>query len=219
MEKIEFVPNGNIGTAVSARSLHEFLEVKSKFIDWIKNRINKYDFIENQDFISISKNLENGGREIDYALTIDTAKELSMVEGNEKGKQARKYFIECEKQVKHKPLTTAEMFLQNAQILVEHESRITYLEDFTAKKFEETFTKIDEIKAFTSTRPEYFTIAAYAAFIKVSVNNKKAKELGYLASKLCRERNLSIEKVPDNRWGNVNSYPLSILKEVFSQAA
>ena len=85
---------------VSARDLHEFLEVKSKFADWIKNRIEKYGFEENQDFVTISKNLENGGREIDYILKLDMAKELSMVEGNEKGKIARKYFIECEKKLK-----------------------------------------------------------------------------------------------------------------------
>ena len=55
---------------VSARDLHEFLEVKSKFADWIKNRIEKYGFEENQDFVTISKNLENGGREIDYILKL-----------------------------------------------------------------------------------------------------------------------------------------------------
>ena len=69
---------------VSARDLHEFLEVKSKFADWIKNRIEKYGFEENQDFVTISKNLENGGREIDYILKLDTAKELAMAENNEK---------------------------------------------------------------------------------------------------------------------------------------
>ena len=85
---------------VSAKELHEFLEVKSKFADWFKNRVSKYGFEENQDYVSISKNLENGGREIDYVLKLDIAKELSMVEGNEKGSQARKYFILCEKKLK-----------------------------------------------------------------------------------------------------------------------
>jgi len=85
---------------VSARELYEFLEVKSKFADWFKNRVSKYGFEENQDYVSISKNLENGGREIDYVLKLDIAKELSMVEGNEKGSQARKYFIACEKKLK-----------------------------------------------------------------------------------------------------------------------
>ena len=91
--------NGNAVETVNAKELHEFLEVRSKFADWIKNRISEYDFTVNQDFTTVSKNLENGGRSIDYYITLDMAKELSMVERNEKGKQARKYFIECEKKL------------------------------------------------------------------------------------------------------------------------
>ncbi len=85
---------------VSARDLYDFLQIRSKFADWIKNRIEKYGFVENQDFTTYSKILEKGRPEIDYALTLDTAKELAMVEGNEKGKQARQYFIECEKRLR-----------------------------------------------------------------------------------------------------------------------
>ena len=89
---------------VSARELHEFLEVKSRFNDWITNRINKYEFVEFEDYIAITKTLVtaqgNKSNYLDYALTIDMAKELSMVENNVKGKEARKYFIECEKKVK-----------------------------------------------------------------------------------------------------------------------
>lgn len=89
---------------VSARELHEFLEVKSRFNDWITNRINKYEFIEFEDYIAITKTLVtaqgNKSNYLDYALTIDMAKELSMVENNYKGKEARKYFIECEKKAK-----------------------------------------------------------------------------------------------------------------------
>lgn len=81
---------------VSGRDLHEYLEVKSKYADWIKNRINKYDFKEGQDFATLSKSLESGGREYDHALTIEMAKEVAMVENNEKGKMARRYFIQCE---------------------------------------------------------------------------------------------------------------------------
>ena len=96
---------------VSARELYEFLEVKSKYSDWIKNRIKKYDFEKNQDFVTVSKILENGGKEYDHAITIDMAKELSMVENNEKGRQARKYFIECEKALKEnvQTLNTSEL--------------------------------------------------------------------------------------------------------------
>lgn len=88
---------------VSARELHEFLGVGRDFTTWIKGRIIKYDFNENIDFTVINLAHQNGGtswggtNKSDYAMTIDMAKELSMVENNAKGRQARKYFIQVEK--------------------------------------------------------------------------------------------------------------------------
>jgi len=104
MNNLSIIENGLIpiyqsekGTnLVNARELHEFLEVNSKFADWVKNRIEKYEFVENQDFITVSKNLENGGRSIDYIFKLEPAKEIAMVENNEKGKEIRRYFIKVE---------------------------------------------------------------------------------------------------------------------------
>ena len=84
---------------VNARDLHEFLESKQQFANWIRNRIDQYDFIENQDYCTINK-IINRQTLKEYHITLDMAKELSMVERNEKGKQARKYFIECERRLK-----------------------------------------------------------------------------------------------------------------------
>jgi len=89
---------------VNARELHEFLEVNSKFADWMKNRIEKYEFVENQDFITVSKNLENGGRAIDYVFKLEPAKEIAMVENNEKGKEIRRYFIKVEEKFKQQSI-------------------------------------------------------------------------------------------------------------------
>lgn len=89
--------------AVSARELHNFLGVGRDFSTWIKNRIDKYGFVEGIDYQSFPQmgEREIGGTvRIEYALSIDMAKELSMVENNERGRQARLYFIECEKQAK-----------------------------------------------------------------------------------------------------------------------
>jgi len=102
METKELIPisEENGKRAVSARELHAFLESKQDFSEWIKNRIRKYGFIENEDF-TLHKIMERGysgaQTKIEYALSMDMAKELSMVEGNEKGKLARRYFIECER--------------------------------------------------------------------------------------------------------------------------
>ncbi|EPT6277975.1 antA/AntB antirepressor family protein [Escherichia coli] len=90
----------------NARDLHAFLGVKKVFAAWITNRISEYEFIENQDYILLS-NLgkqtsgRGGHNRKDYHLTLDTAKELAMVERNEKGRQIRRYFIECEKKLRN----------------------------------------------------------------------------------------------------------------------
>lgn len=90
-------------TVVSARELHEFLEVKTSFKDWSK-RMLEYGFEENQDYLPLKneRQVPHQGsfrliREIDYALTIDAAKEIAMIQRSEKGKQARVYFIQVEK--------------------------------------------------------------------------------------------------------------------------
>jgi anti-repressor protein len=93
--------NGN--KAVSARELHSFLEVNSNFTTWAK-RMFEYGFEEGKDYSLLSKNgkqTRGGHNEIDYALTLDTAKEISMLQRTEKGKQARQYFIELEKSLKN----------------------------------------------------------------------------------------------------------------------
>ena len=88
---------------VNARELHSFLEVGKVFASWIKDRIEQYGFIENLDygvFTETGNNLSGGRPSKEYAISIDMAKELAMVERNEKGRQARQYFIECERRLK-----------------------------------------------------------------------------------------------------------------------
>lgn len=110
------VVDNNNHKVVDARFLHAFLQVRRDFTSWIKDRISKYDFIENQDFVLIKYDYlgnllndrlpETGESDTqivaktDYLLLIDMAKELCMVENNDKGKIARRYFIEKEKELR-----------------------------------------------------------------------------------------------------------------------
>ena len=89
-------------SAVNARELHAFLGVGKDFSSWIKKQIERCDLIEYQDFEVFTQKGENlqGGRPTsEYALTLDAAKEISMMSQCERGKQARRYFIECEKRL------------------------------------------------------------------------------------------------------------------------
>ena len=78
---------------VNARDLHGFLESGWRFADWIKERIEKYGFIDDEDYTSFQEILkrESGGgtTRTEYLLTLDTAKEIAMVENNEKGRYNR----------------------------------------------------------------------------------------------------------------------------------
>ena len=80
----------------NARDLHAFLESKCQYANWIKNRINEYGFIQDEDYLVITERT-NGRPRKEYHITLDMGKELAMVERNEKGRQIRKYFIECER--------------------------------------------------------------------------------------------------------------------------
>ena len=83
----------------NARELHAFLEIKNKYADWIKDRINEYGFIQDEDYIIVTERTSGRPRK-EYHITLDMGKELGMVERNERGRQIRQYFIRCERTLK-----------------------------------------------------------------------------------------------------------------------
>ena len=91
-------PIGAEINSADARELHSFLNSERQYANWIQDRITQYGFIENQDFVI--KITYTGRRpRKEYFVTLDMAKELCMVENNDKGKEARRYFIKCEKEL------------------------------------------------------------------------------------------------------------------------
>lgn len=164
----------------AARDLHIFLESKQQFADWIKNRIRQYGFIENQDY-QVFHNLmnnPNGGRPTtEFALSIDMAKELSMVEGNEKGKEARRYFIACEKRLN--PLSTPSYQISDpikrAEAWIEEEKKRQQLalENGMLKPKAEYFDHLVERKLLTNIRDTAKQIGlSQKAFVYLLIENK-----------------------------------------------
>ncbi|EAI0808494.1 hypothetical protein HRC62_000143 [Campylobacter coli] len=105
MQNITLIPiaNQTIGAeinSVNAREIYKYIKITSNFAEWINRRISHYNFIENQDYI-IELVYTKGRPRKEYYVTLDMAKELCMVENNEKGRQARRYFIDCEKRLKN----------------------------------------------------------------------------------------------------------------------
>ena len=86
----------------NARELHAFVESKQEYATWIKNRINEYGFIQDEDYLVITERT-NGRPRKEYHITLDMGKELGMVERNERGRQIRQYFIRCERTLKALP--------------------------------------------------------------------------------------------------------------------
>ena len=85
--------------AVMGRDLHKFLEVKTPYKDWMPRMV-EYGFIAGQDFSTKMSESTGGRPSQDHILSLDMAKEISMIQRTDKGKQARQYFIECERRAK-----------------------------------------------------------------------------------------------------------------------
>lgn len=120
---------------VSGRELHEFLEIGTKYKDWFRRMV-EYGFEEEIDFIRVAQkratnNLKNPVTTvIDHAISIDMAKEISMIQRTEKGKAARQYFINCEKKLKEvKKLSPMELMELQFKVLKEQEEKIAQVEN------------------------------------------------------------------------------------------
>ena len=133
---------------ISGRALHEFLEVKTPYKDWIR-RLLAYDFTENIDYVAIAQKRATAQGNMttytDHQLTINMAKEICMLSKTERGKQARKYFIECEK-LWNEPQAVLSRALQMSQrVLADTQARM-------AKYITENQPKIDFANAVTASK-------------------------------------------------------------------
>lgn len=127
---------------VSARELHEGLEIETRFNDWFP-RMCEYGFDEGRDFYSkMSKTSDAGGRpSTDYEITVDMAKEICMLQRTEQGKKYRTYFIELEKawntpeQVFARALKMADKVIeQKDKLITELKPKAEFYDDVTGSK-------------------------------------------------------------------------------------
>jgi phage regulator Rha-like protein len=114
--------------------------------------------------------------------------------------------LEIERQ-QQRPLSQLEILQQSINMLVEQERRVDIIED-----------KLNKLDAKIATRPDYFTIVGYGTLHHVPVNLKQAASLGREESKLCKQRGIETDKIPDPRFGEVKTYPVDVLDEVFEQS-
>ena len=206
--------NGNAVETVNARELHAFLESKQDFSTWIKNRISEYEFVENQDFISLHKKMEReigGTTRIEYFVSVGMAKELSMVERNDKGRQARKYFIECEKQLQ----AQQSQLPTDPFLLIAHFAQQAYLMQHKQAEMDSRLIKVEQKQQQLNQDNDHFTIKGYCALHQLDLSNGKMSAISKKAKKLSDVKDYTYHEITDPRWGKVKTYHVDILAELF----
>ncbi|WP_370931079.1 phage antirepressor KilAC domain-containing protein [Bartonella sp. DGB1] len=156
------IANDTIQT-VNARELHEFLQIGKDFSTWMTDRINQYNFKEGEDFVCspiLGSKGRGGHNRKEYHLTLDMAKELSMVERNDKGKEARQYFIRCEKKLKQPNTANITEVLNNPDnlkaLLLDNVNKVIKLQEIVKEqepkvKALEHLTRADGLLCITDT--------------------------------------------------------------------
>jgi anti-repressor protein len=183
---ITIIEHKELKKAVSARELYEFLEIKEDFTDWFKRYL-QYGFIEKDDYIIYLENRVNsdnrrGRPSVDYLMTVEMAKEISMLQRSEKGKEARKYFIECERKLKEHQLAIPDF--SNP-----YEAALAWAERYKREQLaiEERDIAI-KTKSQINNKITATATAMATASAAVRKVNKLENELGKLESELGRGR-------------------------------
>lgn len=126
---------------VYGSELHEVLEVKSNYREWIKRRMSDIDAEEDEDFQAVEISTPSGQTMKDHVIKLDTAKEMAMLERNEKGKEVRRYFIQVEKKYKFASLATQELSPQ-LQVMIQLELE----QKRQAEKLEHVENRVESIR-------------------------------------------------------------------------
>lgn len=179
---------------ISARELHEKLNVRSKYADWFKNIV-AYGFIEGTDFNTVSKNLENGGRTIEHYISMDMAKQICMIQRTPEGKEIRQYLIDLEKawntpeQIMARALTIAQQTIERR--------------NFVIKKLEEDTERMRPKEEFYDAVAGSKTAIEMAAVAKVlnfkGVGRNKLFEI-LRDERVLQSDNIPYQKYIDNGW-------------------
>ena len=112
---------------VYGSELHEVLGAPSVYREWIKRRLSDIDATENEEYQGVEISTPSGQTKKDHIIKLDTAKEMAMLERNEKGKQVRKYFIQVEKKYKEKSADLSDLSVE-LQAIIMHDKKIQRIE-------------------------------------------------------------------------------------------
>lgn len=209
MGLIKVATDANGKQVVSARDLHVFLEAGSDVNTWFKNQVKRAMLEEGIDFTQIYGESTGGRPSIDYAISLSSAKEISMLNGGDKGKEARLYFIACENKLKEiaKPMSQLDILAMSVALLQKQ-----------AQELLEVKSDIQELRAKQSIRDEaYYTVSGYASIRGIKIDSSRANLVGRKCVKESKEAGIDIGTVHDAHYGKINSYHLDVLSVVFEK--
>ena len=180
---------------VPARELHSFLQNGKHFSDWFRHRCKKYRLTEGVDYVTLPSTNDKGRPAIEYGLSLSAAKELSMIEASDRGKEARLYFLR-------------------------KEALANVLQDGVAKMLAAMQERLDSLEKHVhlSLPPSgSYTIMGFARLHGRAVSREEAANLGKRAVYLSQVQGHLVTTVPDARFGHVNSYSREVLEAVFQE--
>ncbi len=211
--------NGETVQTVDARDLHGFLEVGKDYTNWIKSQIRRAQLIENKDFALFAQKGVNptGGRPTrEYFLTFDAAKHISMMSGSKKGREAREYFIACEKALLAQATPTFERYPELRAIveLVEATAEARTLAESAQREAVEA--KALATQAIDA--QQFLTIAEYVFVNGLSAQLPQAqyRECGAFLSAYCLQHNIPVRKifVAGKHWEHEYGYHVGTIAQV-----
>jgi phage anti-repressor protein len=204
--------------SVNARDIHNYLGVKTRFDTWIDRAIKKYDFVENEDYIVMLKNEHNsnGGRKPkEYIVTLDMAKELSMLENNKKGKETRKYFIKMEKVAQQNTsLSDTNINATLIEILKNQTNQTNALIDLVKTQnaqnnviMDFTTMVMDNMKAFSTqvAKPEVPTLQQ-VSYIDSRDRKKLRDAIQEKAKEVARDLGVSVSTISPSIWIELKNF-------------
>ena len=194
---------------VNGRDLHRALQINTKYADWFK-RMCEYGFIEGRDyktcFSNLGSEIHGGQNKVDHQISIGMAKQLCMIQRTEIGRKFREYFIKIE-EAWNSPEKVMERALQIAhQKVIESERRIFELEE-----------ENETLEIALNQSLQYYTVAKYNKEFQKKWDMKQCRKIGKEMVCYCRSHAIEIKKCKtnDERFGEVNSYPMIAWKGYF----
>ena len=190
------VISGQPISAACARDLYRELDIKKDFSSWIKAQIKRARLVEGIDYIKLT---QKGEVRIDYFLTIDSCKNISMMSGTDMGFEVRAYFIECEK-IANEQAKLPTTYLEALQFLITAEVEKQKALDEVAK----LNTLIDNEFGYSS----IIRAATYAGVHETTFNWRTLKPIAIGLG-------LPPKRAPSPRFGYQNLYPIKAFQEAY----